>query len=233
MDDLERYGDYNETEDDIPRGKSHVGLILKILVGVVCISVIAVLAFRLVLFNSYPDSMENIYFNDKLTAYYNETNGDIGALTQSLSTPYDDPDEGNLFCDNLIVIPGINQLQISVRYNVSLMESIKEKYGVELDPDGKDLFTFKLSIIPFTEENKPIATGTVSVPFTESKMMYRYIKLVVDDVDFEAGGAEHFWIRLETYINGVEMEKPYENLIYQDDEGSKFSKYGLSSKEKP
>ena len=234
MEDFERYGDYNEYEDDVPKSKSPVGLILKILVLVVCFSVVAVLGFRVALFNYYPDGIKEIYFNDKLSAYYNETDGNIGAKTQGLRAEYDDPDEGNFFCSNLIVIPEINQLQISARFNVSLMESIKEKYGVELDPDAENLFSFSLSVIPLSEEGStPIKTGTLSVVESDKLMMYRYYKLVFDDVDFEIEGEEEIWIRLEITINGVEMEEPYMVLIYEDTEDSTFKSYKLSSGERP
>ena len=53
MDDLERYGDYNETEDDIPKGKSPVGTILKIFIAIVCIGVVGVLGLRVAIFNYY------------------------------------------------------------------------------------------------------------------------------------------------------------------------------------
>ena len=237
MDDFERYSDYNEYEDDLPKKKSHVGLILKILVAVVCLFVVGFLAFRLIIFNSYPDSMKQIYFNDTLTEYYNKTGGNIGAKTQSLRAEYDDPDEGNFFCDNLIVIPNINQLQISLRFNVSLMDTIKEKYGVELDPDAKDLFTFKLSVLPLSKNDGtayPTALSTVSPVVEYDKMlMYRYYKLVFDGVDFALDGEDEIWIRLEISINGVEMEKPYMILIYEDTETSKLEDYKLSDKEKP
>ena len=234
MEDMERYSDYNEYEDDEPRKKSYVGLMLKILIAVVCISVAGLLAFRIIIFNNYPDSMKNIYFNDKLTAYYNEKNGDIGAKTQNLRAEYDDPDEGNFFCDNLIVIPDINQLQVSVRYNVSLMQSIKEQYGIELSADAENLFTFKLSVLPLSKDDgTAVSTGTLTVTETDKMMMYRYYKLVFDDVDFTLEGEDEVWIRLEIYINGVEMEKPYMVLIYEDTKTAVFEEYKLSSKERP
>lgn len=234
MEDMERYSDYNEYEDDEPRKKSPVGLLLKILIAAVCISVAGILAFRIIIFNNYPDSMKNIYFNDKLTAYYNEKGGNIGALTQNLRAEYDDPDEGNFFCDNLIVIPEINQLQVSARYNVSLMQSIKEQYGVELDADADNLFTFKLSVLPLSrDDGTAVATGNLTVTKTDKMMMYRYYKLVFDDVDFTLEGEDEVWIRLEIYINGVEMEKPYMVLIYEDTKTSVFEEYELSQEEKP
>ena len=233
MEDLERYGDYNDYEDDEPRKKSPVGLILKILIGVVCFAVIALLGMRLVLFNYYPDSIENIYFDDELAAYYESNGGKIGAKTQNLSAPYDDPDVGNFFCDNLIVIPGINQLQISVRYNVSLMDAIKEKYGVELSADD-ELFEFSLSIIPIREGgSEPIATGTLSVSEMESFMMYRYYKLVFNDVQLTVPDCEEVWIRLEIRLKDVDKAEPYQVLIYEDTEETEFENYKLSSKERP
>ncbi len=234
MEDFERYSDYNDYEDEGSHQKSRVGLVLKILVMVVCFSVVAVLGFRVMLFNNYPDSVKRLYFGDKLTEYYEQTGGEIGAKTQSLSAPYDDADEGNFFCDNLIVIPGINQLQISARYNVSLMESIKEKYGVELNPDNADNFSFRLYAIPLSEEgSEHIATGTLSFVDFDSRLMYRYYKLVFDDVDFEIDGEEQMWIGLEITINGVETEKPYMVLIYEDTADKEFVDYKPSNKERP
>ncbi len=237
MEDFERYSDYNEYEEDQPKSSGRVGRILKFLIIAVCLSVVGLLVFRLCIFNSYPDSMEEIYFNDKLIAYYNETDGNIGAKTQSLRAEYDDPDEGNFFCDNLIVIPGINQLQISVRYNTSLMRSIKDKYGVEIDPDDEDIFTFKLSVLPLSKNDGtayPTATTTVNpVVDREKMMMYRYYKLVFDDVDFTLPDEDEIWIRLEIFINGVEMEKPYMVLVYEDTETSVLKDYELSRGERP
>lgn len=234
MEDLERYSDYNDCEDESSHSKSYVGLVLKILVAVVCLAVVALLGFRVILFNNYPEPIKNLYFGDKLTEYYEKTDGNIGAKTQVLSAPYDDADEGNFFCDNLIVIPEINQIQISARYNVSLMESIKEKYGIELSPDNADNFSFNLYVIPLSKEgSKHIATGTLSFVDFDSRLMYRYYKLVFDDVDFTIPGEEEIWIGLEITVNGVEMEKPYMVLIYEDTTDKEFVEYELSSEERP
>ena len=232
MEDFERYSDYNDYEDDRP--KSRVGLILKIVTAVVCLSVVGVLAFRLIIFNNYPDSMKKIYFNDTLTAFYESTGGNIGAETQNLRAEYDDPDEGNFFCDNLIVIREARQLQVSVRYNVSLMESIKKKYGVELQAGDADAFDFRLSVMPLSKDDgTAIPTGELTVKNTDKVFMYRYFKLVFDGVDFALEGESEIWIRLEIYINGVEMEKPYMVLIYEDTADSRLVPYELSNGEKP
>ena len=203
----------------------------------VCLSVIAFLVFRIALFNYYPGEMRRLYFNDRLTEYYHSTGGEMEVFTQELRFPYDDPDEGNFFCDNLIVIPGANQLQISVRFNVSIIESIKTKYGVELNPDAKENFTFKLSVIPLSKNDEtayPTATITQDPVVEYDKMlMYRYYKLVFDGVDFTLPGEDEIWIRLEIFINGVEMEKPYQILVYEDTAESQTDDYVLSKKERP
>ena len=62
--------------------------------------------------------------------------------------------------------------------------------------------------------------------------MYRYYKLVFDDVDFTLEGEDELWIGLEISINGVEMEKPYMVLVYEDTEDTKFVDYKLSARER-
>ncbi len=240
MEDLERYSDYNDYEDDAPKGKSPVGIILKILVGLVCVSVIGILAFRLIIANVYPTGMKNIYFNDKLTAYYNETNGEIGALTQVLRAPYDDEDKGNFIADNLIVIRDINQIQLSLRFNESLKKNILKEYGVDIDIEDPDTFSFSLSLSPKHSDSdfaaEAIPMGTLSVTETDSKFMYRYYKLVFDDVIFEVEpeSYDEFWILLEIKIKGVEPKKPFMIVIYQESElYGRFKDYKLSGKEKP
>ena len=281
MSDYERYSDYNDYEDDEPRGKSKIGLVLKLLVGIVIVSVVGLIAFRIIIFNSYPDSVKNIYFNDKLTSYYNEKDGDIGALTQSMRAEYDDPDEGNFFAGNLIVIPGIDQLQVSLRYNTSLMAEIEKKYvrvdcddcgasvscdasllkniseagkapdysgcpecaspltddervGLVLDPNDPELFDFSLSVLPLSKnDGTAYPTGRLSVCEFDESMMYRYYKLVFDDVDLALDGEDEIWIRLEIRFKGVEMKESYKILVYEDTETSSFEEYVLSSKEHP
>ena len=235
MDDLERYGDYNEVDE--PPKKSPMLLVLKIAVIVVIAAVVGVLGYRIFLFNSSPKTMERLYFTENLTAYYNETNGNIGALTQKLRAPYDDEKEGNFFCDNLIVIPGCGELQVSIRFNKSLADTLREEYGLEdFDPDNEEQFTFRLwrdgkhSIDPGCE------VGQLTVSVWEDYSMYRYCKLVFDGIDFygEEPSAAIEWLRLEVFIDGVEKEEPFMIPVYENhSEFSKFNEYVPSKEERP
>ena len=226
MEDFDRYGDYTEYEDDIPKGKKNpVMLILKILVAIVCISVIGIFAFRLILFNYYPDSVSNIYFTEKLTQYYNETDGNIVVHTQELRSPYDDPDVANFFCDNLIVIPATGELQLSVRYNNSAIENIKTKLNLEsLDPSDKDYDNYGNIYEPPTH---------ISI---DSLLMYHYYKLSFDGIPFlVTDGTYPEWIRLEVFVKGQKSAEPFSKiLVYENHENfSEFEEYDLSGEERP
>ena len=236
MEDMERYGDYTEYEDDVPKSKNPVIFIIKLLVALVCFSVVGVIGFRMVIFSYYPGSMKKIYFTEELTAYYNETDGNIGAVTQKLRAPYDDSTKGRFFCDNLIVIEKIGELQVSVRYNNSAMNTIFNDYGVRLDPKNEDNFTFRLARDPISDEYgaEPVVIGELTYSSFDEFMMYNYCKLVFDGIEFDGADGKIEWIRLEILINGVEMESPYCIPIYENhDLYSAVEDYKLEEGEKP
>ena len=233
MEDIERYGDYNEI-DEAPGGdKSPVAKLLKLLVLVLCFAVVGMLAFRVILFNYYPKSVKDIYFNETLSQYYDSVGDSFYAKTQSLRAPYDDPDFASFFCDNLIVIDGAGQLQVSVRYNSSIFEDIKSKYKVDIDPSSEDLFTFTLESVPRGEGEKPYTIGELDYSHKEKALMYPYYKLVFDGIE-QTEFSEGAWIRLKITLNGVDNAKPYYVLVYENtDEYGMFSEYELKGREKP
>lgn len=245
MSDFERYGDYNEV-DESPK-KSVVGLVLKIFITALCLGVVAFLVFRVFTFNYYPESAKSIYFTEELKELYNKNDGDIGALTQKLldssSFGFDDSTEGNFYCKHFIYIPETEELQITLRYNASLMNTIKEKYGIELDPDGESNFDFSLVAARSSDNtsdedpDRELGTAmgeTLVAEEYDSALMYRYVKLVFNDVKLDLGNENEVnWIRLEVGINGVEMKEPYMVLIYWNTEDFPLIPYELSAKEIP
>ena len=233
MEDMERYGDYNEI-DESP-SKNPVIRALKILVGVVCFAVIGFLLFRIALFNYYPKSMSRLYFDEVLTEYYSSTGGNIGAKTQDLRFPYDDANNGNFFCDNLFVIDGAGQIQISVRYNDSIYEEFRQKYGVEVS-DETNSFRYTLWRDPIEEKGEPALVAEVSEVIDDSLLMYRYKKLVFNGVDLglDEGEDKVEWLRLEIELLGTKEKTVFAVPIYENNESySTFNEYRLSSGEKP
>lgn len=235
MDDFERYGDYNEVDE--PPTKNRMLSFIKTVCVVLVFSIIGFLAFRVFSFNYYPSSAKDIYFNDSLTAFYNERGGDIGALTQSLRAPYDDADKGNFFCDNLIIIPELGQLQLSVRYNISMLSSLEQELSLsDLSPDDKDLFTFRLYMSGESEDEAEHIVGRLDYVGFDSFLMYRYYKLVFDDIDFKMDSEDKInWIRLEIFVNGASDDKPYSMVaVYENNENyDSFKEYKLSGGERP
>ena len=232
MEDIERYGDYNEVDEAPGGSRNPVAFILKGLIIALCLLVVGVLAFRLVLFNYYPSEIKSIYFNDELTELY-KANGGIKAETQSLRAPYDDPDFASFFADNLIIIKEAGQLQLSVRYNRSLFDSVEQKYGVRLDENATDLFTFELERVPFEESDAAYTVGALDYCTSDSLAMYTYYKLVFDGVEFLCD-EEPDWLRLKITLRGVDGAAPYYILVFENtDEYSALGEYELSGKEKP
>ena len=246
MDDMERYGDYNEI-DEPPSGKRGItGLIIKILIGILCVVVVGVLGFRMILFNYYPKAMKNVYFNDTLTAYYEANDGNIDIETQEIRFPYDHAEKGRFFSDHLIVVRELGQLQITLRYNQSLISDLEAEYGVDLDESG-EIFTFRLARDPRenpTEDElekdevsgviaEPV--GTLTVNETDELMMYTYHKLVFDGIDFGSESEPKVeWLRVEVFVNGIELKEPIMLLIYENNSAhSSFTEYELSKEEKP
>lgn len=231
--DMERYGDYNEYEDDIPKGKNPIVLLLKIAIGLVIFSVVGLLVFRMIFFRYYPDSIKNIYFTDGLLEYYNENPDSFYAETQKIRAPYDDPDVASFICDNLIVVRDAGHLQVSARFNKSLLEDISKEYKIEKHDIS---FTFRLVRNPENADSEPIEIGNFSGKIEEKNFLYTYYKLAFDGIDFglDEGENKVNWIRLEIYINGVEMESPYMVAVYENNENySNFSEYELSKGERP
>jgi hypothetical protein len=233
MEDIERYGDYNEVDEAPGGNKNPVVFLLKGLIVLLCLLVVGIIAFRLVLFNYYPRDIKNIYFNDELTELYYSTDGEINALTQSLRAPYDDPDFASFFADNLIVIKDAGQMQLSLRYNSSIFDAIESKYGVRLDEESEDLFTFTLERVPFDKSESAYTVGELDYSATDSLMMYTYYKLVFDGVEY-LGDHEPDSIRLKITLSDIPNADPYYILVYENTETySIFGEYELSGKEVP
>ena len=233
MEDIERYGDYNEVDEAPGGNKNPVVSLLKGLIIGICLLVVGVLTFRLVLFNYYPKAIKNIYFNSDLMALYQENNGEIGAQTQSLRAPYDDPDFASFFADNLIIVKEAGQLQLSVRYNSSIFDTIESKYGIKLDPETDGLFSFELERVPFDSDESAYKIGELDYCESDSLLMYTYYKLAFDGVELLSEDTPD-WIRLKITLNGVPAADPYYILVYENTkEYSSFSEYKLSGKEHP
>ena len=244
MEDMERYGDYNEIDEAPGKRSNPVLTVLKLLCGAVCVLVIGVIAFRIIMFNTYPSEMKTLYFTPTLEEYYESVGDGMQLATQTTEVKYDDPKEGNFFFDHLIVVPEADHLQVAIRYNTSLIESINAEYGLSIDPnaDPADIFEFKLVrtvpgyVAPDGDKapTPPVeSVGTLAVAVGADSLMYRYCKVVFDGVDLglDEGEDAVAWLRLDITVKGAEGKKTYSLPVY--DSNLELEYRSLSSGERP
>lgn len=232
MEDMERYGDYNEYEEDIPKRRGGVLLLLKLTAILICLATVGIIGYRLYLFEYYPAKIKSFLFTENLTAHYRETGEPLTVKTQSLRFPYDDNEEGNFFCDHLYVIPAAGELQISARYNEAALRDIAAHYGMDTLEAAIDTFTFRLT------DNEGRDYGAPSHIECDAFAMYHYYKLAFDGIAFDApsdGGEAPKWIRLEIFVKGADDEKPFSYVpIYENNEDyASFTDYKIDQKEYP
>ena len=235
MDDMERYGDYNEFDEPPSKSKNIPLTVIKVMAAVAIAAVIALLGFRIILFNYYPDSMKKLYLTDGISELYSERGGNIEILTQNLRAPYDDADDGNFFCDNLIVVREAGELQISLRYNESVIANIEKKLKLSgLSADDPELFSFRLYMSGESENEADHLIGELAAePIRDSLLMYRYYKLAFKNIPFGEGDNKIEWIRLEIFVKGQADSVPFAKIpIYEDNKDySTFNEYKLSPDE--
>lgn len=238
MDDFERYGDYNEVDESPVKKKSPILFMIKLTAIFITLFVVTIISLRVILFNYYPSDFKKIYVDDKLVDAFHKNGGELDAVKQILRFGYDDPDLGNFMSEEVILVRDIDRIQITIRLNVSSYELISEKYGISKDLlDSDDTFSFKLfrnnlksdtvtdptvSDVngEYTFYNEDVV-GRVEKVETDSFLMYRYFRIIIDDVDLDGVGNDDIaqWLSLAIYVNGSESTEPYSRLlIYENNE---------------
>ena len=233
MSDFERYGDYDVGDEEYsPYKPSILPKIIKIVFVLFCFAVTGFLLLRVVLFSYYPSEMKTLVYNDKLKSYYEETGGSIGAKTQELRFPYDDNNFAKFFADKLIVIEGAEQIQITLKYNSSMLEELAADFSLAEVPEP-DPALFDLSLRD-NYGNRYTDVGFIS---SDSFLMYNYIKLCFDGVPLSGDENGEFpeWICIDIYYSGnvdYESDAYATILIYENHaDFSQFTDYKLSGSE--
>ncbi len=165
---------------------------------IVCLAaLIAALFFRIYISEHYPKDSVRIVFTDALTEHYRATD-DFKVYTQELRTPYDDAKNGSFFADGLYLVPRGENVQVTLRYNTSALETVAEKYEREepLAPaDG--LFRYTLTVSYNQDEGgTDYRTYGASYMAESDAFMYHYTKLAFDGVSFEGAA----WMRVDIYL---------------------------------
>ena len=233
---MERYGDYNEIDESPVKRKSPILFMIKFTAIFITLVVVGIIALRVILFNYYPSDLTRIYVDDKLISAFNANGGKLDAVKQDLRFGYDDPDLGNFMCEEVLVVRDIGRVQVTVRLNTSAYANIAEKYKVEASQiTDETKLSFKLFRNNVKNSTNNTASdrdgeytfyygdvvGEVERVDTDSLLMYRYFRVVIDGVDFNGVNDDDVaeWLSLAIYVDGYGDGTPYSRLlIYENNE---------------
>lgn len=199
-----------------------LGKSLKVLFYMLIIAVNGILLFR-VFTSGDPAVMKTLMVNERTEALWAEKGEAMQVLAQE---QYFLSEDGRFSQTNLRILPEIDQLQLTVRYNNSTLKALVEDEDIPLTevPDrSEDVFDMTLvKVVAMTEEEKAAADedilhgdaleddGEYEVPrkevrytvtdsMTATKLMYNYRRLVFDGVTLD--DADELWI--EFYYRGA------------------------------
>ena len=229
MADYELYGDYNGAGDEEQGPPPHRGVVwtarlIRFVVICILIGTCGLLLFRIFFSGYYPKEITRLHYTDALAAYAESVDGALYAETQKIRVPYEDAQTGYFTADNLILVREGGALQCTVRLNRQALKDIAEAEGIEPLTMSESTFRFVL-------EDNTGGTYESSYIGLDQALMYHYVKLCFDGVNF-AGIA---WMRLSITVPGVtygEEKEPFYICVYENnDKMYTFSEYHLSKEE--
>lgn len=144
---------------------------LKLLGALFVITIVAILGYRLSTGLSVPNNTKKLVWTDNLIAAY-EKNNNLAVYVQTPEENYEE--DGAFSIHSFKFIPEINQVQLTIKYNVSTNKFL----AGEFPDDEIDDFPFVFAL----RDN----TGKIYNDFKYTyykKGLYTYARLVYDNVD--------------------------------------------------
>ncbi len=171
-----------------------IGRVTKILFAALVFGVIAFLVWRAFVSTKLPETVADLYIDEKLSAAI-ESDGTLdGAFRQEQrSITSTERNYGYFSVEKAVFLPSANELQIIARYNNSTLRATQEDYSLDAVPDreGEVYDVSLLIVLDKTPENKDDnltgagdSTEQVRIHPTRSDAastkMYNYRRLVFD-----------------------------------------------------
>ena len=200
MADLERYSDYNATdEDDEGYGARRPSVVKKLLKLFVCLflfSICGLIIARMALSGYYPKEMKRFYQTDALKAYAETVT--LSPEKVAIGVPYDHNADASFVAANLWVEKAAGAMQFSVRMTdrtfVLLAERLEMSEVPSYNGESSSMFAFALT------DNRGVRY-TPSYVSDDSYLWYHATKLCFDGVEL-ADELDLAWIRLDIYYIG-------------------------------
>ena len=209
MADYERYGDYNEIDEDRVGRKRPVLRLLKILVTVALFLFSGFLVFRLLVAEYYPRELRAFRMTPAVTEYA-ETH-DLTPEKMKIRVPYDDNVRASFIADNLVIERAAGAVQFTLRLSRDTMARLSETTGEDIGkkPD-ENYFVVTLYDDLGNRYEKTEQIG-------RTVLWYRAVKYCFDGVDF-AGVS---WIRADVYlVSDPDAAEPYASVPVIDLSGA-------------
>ena len=189
MADYERYGDYNDIDEEKIGQRRPVLRLLRIFFTVALFLFAGFLIFRLIVAEYYPRALKTFRMTPALEAYAEEN--DLDPERVKISVPYDDNTRASFIADNLAIERNAGAVQFTLRLSKYTMTRLAETTGT--DPEKKpDESRF---IVRLQDDFGNVYE--VSDQIGRSYLWYRSVRYCFDGVNFEGVG----WIRAEIYLS--------------------------------
>ena len=209
MADYERYGDYNDIDDDKQvGGRRPVLRLLRWLVSATLFLFCGFLLFRLIVAEYYPRDLRAFRMTPVLSAYA-ETH-DLSPEKMKIRVPYDDNVRASFIADNLVIERESGAVQFTLRLSKYTMTRLSETLGedIGIKPDESRFIVRLLDNLG----NRYEKTDQLG----QSYLWYRAVKYCFDGVDFKGVA----WIRADVYLTSdPDATEPYASVPVLDFSG--------------
>ena len=208
MADYERYGDYNDIDDDRPRGRRPVLRLLRVLISLSLFLFCGFFAFRLIVAEYYPRDLSKFCVTSSLAAYAGTA--DLSPEKVKISVPYDNNVRASFIADNLFVERGSGAVQFTLRLSKYTMTRLAETTGEDFgDKPDEAPFTVRLLDNLGNTYEKTDQLG-------RSYLWYRAVKYCFDGVKLDGVA----WIRADVYLlSDPDAAEPYASIPVLDFSG--------------
>ena len=173
------------------------GFVFKGLLTLLIVSVVGILAFRIIDSKIVPSKVKTLTPNEKLCEVYEKYDGNLSIYYQDQGKyTREDKNYGYFANEGAVFIEEAQQLQVTLSYNNSTLEHTKNDYRLPESPSrDEQVYSISLRIMyDLTPDNKDDNDGKTESavryerimptgdPISHKKTLYNYRKFIFDNV---------------------------------------------------
>ncbi len=176
------------------------GFVFKGLLALLIITIVGILAFRIIDSKIVPSNIKTLTPNEKLIEAYKEYGNDLTLYYQEQGKyTREEKNYGYFANEGAVFIKEAEQLQVILSYNNSTLEHTKDDYKLPIVPArDEQVYSVSLRIMyDLTPENKDDNDGKTESavcyerimptgdPISHQKTLYNYRKFIFDDIQID------------------------------------------------